>query len=82
MKSRNKFARIITVDKEHQVLLTKLPYNEKDKCYEVKVTTCVDGGQMSVTLGNKSLKTTNHIFKSFGEDQARQIVNDAKNLFE
>ena len=78
MYEMSKFAKLIELDNEEQVLLT-LNYNDEDDNYEVQIRTDLNGVTASIKLGyndeSKALETLKIYNKQDAEKYRLQMEN-------
>jgi hypothetical protein len=64
-----KFAKLIELDNEEQVLLT-VNYNDDDGNYEVAIRTDLEGCVAQIKLGFNSEEKANKVLETYSQEQA------------
>jgi hypothetical protein len=73
------FAKIIELP-SFQVLVTKEFFNSDENSWEIKMHTSLQKIRMVITLGFKTQKEMNAIFKEFDQKQAEKFVKSLEEM--
>lgn len=76
----SKFAKLIELENDEQVLLT-VDYNDEDDMYEVAIRTDFEGLVASIKLGFKEENKALETLKKYNEDSAVKFRQQMETMF-
>lgn len=75
-----KFAKLIELDKESQVLLY-IFYNHEENEFELKIQTMLEGVLVSASLGYDEKEEALEKMEEYSEDMAKEFIEGMEEMF-